>query len=439
MICDSEPSAKCLAPLLRYRDVAAATEWLCRAFGFEVHATVRNDAGTMLLAQLRHGQSLIMLVPVGQSDLDGLMRQPDEIGGAETQGCYIVVDDADAHYARSLSAGVEIVLALTGERSGRRGYSCRDFEGHIWSFGTYNPWSAGPPLTTPQPAIVRRRMSLWRSFAAVAGIAACFLAGAVWTKTAFGAHALDRMLASVSEHVGSLPFAPATNALDRPPAVAAEQPAITEFRQALAKEQALRMRAEQSADVFSKDLARETAARAAAEKALDTAKREKARLEGALSAADRVNSDLRRTLAEAREQGEARTKLAAPVMTESPEQAQRVPAIEPRVDGKSEPPGAAASAPSVGSGGEAPRPVDTATAPIVSPPETGSVENATAPSGLGGPASPAETTVPRPDADAAGKGRAKSVRRSAAGSETWRPARRPLFPPPEEPWPYSEW
>ena len=24
-----------------------------------------------------------------------------------------------------------------------RSYSCRDPEGHLWNFGTYNPWQAG--------------------------------------------------------------------------------------------------------------------------------------------------------------------------------------------------------------------------------------------------------------------------------------------------------
>jgi uncharacterized glyoxalase superfamily protein PhnB len=48
-------------PTLRYRDAAAAIEWLCRAFGFERHLVVPGDAGTIAHAQLRFGNGMIML------------------------------------------------------------------------------------------------------------------------------------------------------------------------------------------------------------------------------------------------------------------------------------------------------------------------------------------------------------------------------------------
>jgi uncharacterized glyoxalase superfamily protein PhnB len=71
---------------------------------------------------------------------DRLMKLPGEIGGCETQTAYVVVPDADAHYARAKAAGAEIVIDLKDEDYGGRGYSCRDLEGHLWSFGTYDPW-----------------------------------------------------------------------------------------------------------------------------------------------------------------------------------------------------------------------------------------------------------------------------------------------------------
>ena len=70
------------------------------------------------------------------------MKQPDEVGGAETQSCYIVVGDADAHYRKAKAAGAAILLDISDDDHGGRGYACRDPEGHIWSFGTYDPWQA---------------------------------------------------------------------------------------------------------------------------------------------------------------------------------------------------------------------------------------------------------------------------------------------------------
>jgi len=85
---------------------------------------------------------MIMLGSVLDTEFGRLMRQPDEIGGAETQSAYVIVTDADALYARAKAAGARIVLDIKDEDYGGRGFACRDLEGHVWSFGTYDPWGA---------------------------------------------------------------------------------------------------------------------------------------------------------------------------------------------------------------------------------------------------------------------------------------------------------
>jgi uncharacterized glyoxalase superfamily protein PhnB len=127
-------------PALRYRDAPAAIEWLCRAFGFEKHLVVPGEAGTIAHAELRFGNGMIMLGSVLETQFGRLMKQPDEIGGAETQSAYVVVNDADAVYARAKAAGARIAIEIKDEDYGGRGFSCYDLEGHLWSFGTYDPW-----------------------------------------------------------------------------------------------------------------------------------------------------------------------------------------------------------------------------------------------------------------------------------------------------------
>ena len=39
------------------------------------------------------------------------------------------------------ATGAEIVLELKSQDYGSRDFTCRDLEGHIWNFGTYDPWS----------------------------------------------------------------------------------------------------------------------------------------------------------------------------------------------------------------------------------------------------------------------------------------------------------
>lgn len=129
-------------PCLRYRDALAAINWLCATFGFETQAVYSNDDGTIAHAQLTFGNGMIMLGSVleGETEWGHLIKQPDEIGGAETQSAYVIVGDADAIYARAKAAGAKIVVEIKDEDYGGRGFSCYDLEGHLWNFGTYDPW-----------------------------------------------------------------------------------------------------------------------------------------------------------------------------------------------------------------------------------------------------------------------------------------------------------
>ena len=139
-----------VVPTVRYRDVRAAIEWLCHAFGFEEHRVVRDTNGSVLYAQLTFGNGMVMVAPIQETAFGKLMVQPDEIGGVETQICYLHVEDADAHRARAAAAGAEIVLDIKTEISTGRGYSFRDPEGHIWNFGTYDPWDLrASPMRPP--------------------------------------------------------------------------------------------------------------------------------------------------------------------------------------------------------------------------------------------------------------------------------------------------
>ena len=132
-----------IIPTMRYADAVAAIDWLCRAFGFERRLVVPGKDGTIVHSQLVLDDGMIMVGSVRDDDFGVLQRPPNMLGGIGTQSAYIVVDDADAHYARAVAAGADIVLDLEDQDHGGRAYSCRDPEGHLWNFGTYNPWQDG--------------------------------------------------------------------------------------------------------------------------------------------------------------------------------------------------------------------------------------------------------------------------------------------------------
>ena len=132
-----------IIPVLRYRNAPAAIEWLCQAFDFERHLVVQNDDGTVAHAQLSSGHGMIMLGSVLQEETEfgRLMKQPDEVGGGSTQSIYVVVADADAAYSRAKAGGAKMAMEIRDEAYGGRGFSCFDVEGHLWSFGSYDPWA----------------------------------------------------------------------------------------------------------------------------------------------------------------------------------------------------------------------------------------------------------------------------------------------------------
>jgi len=131
-----------IIPVLRYRDAPAAIEWLCNVFGFEKHLVVPNPDGSVAHAQLSFGNGMIMLASVPRTDtaFGRLMKQPDEVDGAQTQTTYVVVSDVDAVYGNAKAGGARIAAEIKDEDYGGRDFSCYDLEGHLWSFGSYDPW-----------------------------------------------------------------------------------------------------------------------------------------------------------------------------------------------------------------------------------------------------------------------------------------------------------
>jgi uncharacterized glyoxalase superfamily protein PhnB len=129
----------CIIPTLRYRNARAAIDWLCAAFGFEKMMVVSGEGESIAHAQLKLGTGIVMLGDA-KTEFGALVQPPAPPGLVNTQGIYVVVEKVDEHYARAKAAGAKIVLDIKTQDYGGRDYTCRDLEGHIWTFGTYDPW-----------------------------------------------------------------------------------------------------------------------------------------------------------------------------------------------------------------------------------------------------------------------------------------------------------
>lgn len=105
-------------PVLAYNNLQEAADWLCRAFGFSPRLWIGDHR-----VQLEAGNGSIVLTR---------MMQPMAV--TRGQSIMVRVEDADAHYERARTAGAEIVDAPATYPYGERQYSCRDIEGHAWTF-----------------------------------------------------------------------------------------------------------------------------------------------------------------------------------------------------------------------------------------------------------------------------------------------------------------
>lgn len=135
-------SRSTIIPALRYRNAPAAIDWLCQVFGFARHAVFPGENGTIGHAELTLNGGMIMLGSAKDDEFGHRFKSPDETGGIETRGAYIVVPDADAVHARAVAVGATIIRPLQDTPYGSREFAVKDPEGHSWSVGTYDPWAA---------------------------------------------------------------------------------------------------------------------------------------------------------------------------------------------------------------------------------------------------------------------------------------------------------
>jgi uncharacterized glyoxalase superfamily protein PhnB len=121
-------------PVLTYSDARAAAAFLVNAFGFEERAIYADEADPSVVV---HAE---MRGPLGGGVMFGSVGKDDSPFGQRKPGndsVYVVCDDPDGLFERATAAGAEVVRGLKDEDYGSRGFTVRDPEGNLWSFGTY--------------------------------------------------------------------------------------------------------------------------------------------------------------------------------------------------------------------------------------------------------------------------------------------------------------
>jgi PhnB protein len=120
-------------PYLTLNDASRAIDFYKRAFGAQVVARMDGPDGKVAHAEIRIGDSMIML----GDEMPGMgNRSPQSLGGT-TGGIMLYVENADAVFNQAVSAGAQVEMPVTdmfwGDRYGR----LKDPFGHSWSVGTH--------------------------------------------------------------------------------------------------------------------------------------------------------------------------------------------------------------------------------------------------------------------------------------------------------------
>jgi len=114
-----------VTPFIVARDAAKLIDFIHQAFGAEVTEMMQAPDGSVMHAELRIGDSMIML-----GEAQGEWRPMPA-------ALYLYVQDVDATFQRAVKAGAVVVREVVDHFYGDRNGTLRDAWDNVWSIGTH--------------------------------------------------------------------------------------------------------------------------------------------------------------------------------------------------------------------------------------------------------------------------------------------------------------
>jgi len=114
-----------VTPYLIVRGVPGLIDFMTKAFQAEVLERMETPDGTVMHAEVKIGDSMIMM---GEAS-DKYPPMP--------AGLYLYVKDTDAVYRRALDAGATSLMEPADQFYGDRNAGVRDSSGNLWWIGTH--------------------------------------------------------------------------------------------------------------------------------------------------------------------------------------------------------------------------------------------------------------------------------------------------------------
>jgi len=121
-----------VTPAIVVRDAAAAIDFYKKAFGAEEIDRMAGPDGSIMHAEIRIGDSILML---GEENEQWGTKSPLSLNGVHGS-LHIYVEDADAAFNRALKAGATVRYPLEDAFWGDRYGKVTDPFGHEWGLAT---------------------------------------------------------------------------------------------------------------------------------------------------------------------------------------------------------------------------------------------------------------------------------------------------------------
>lgn len=122
-----------LTPVLIVDDIPGAVEFYTKALGAEHRYTTNGPDGKPMIAQIKIGDSIVMLSPENE---ERRQRSPRAMEGSNGS-LHVYVEDVDAVFAGAVEAGATERMALADMWWGDRFGELLDPFGHRWSLATH--------------------------------------------------------------------------------------------------------------------------------------------------------------------------------------------------------------------------------------------------------------------------------------------------------------
>ena len=136
-------------PYLIVRGAAKALAFYQRAFGARNVAVMTGPGGSVMHAEFRIGDSMLM---ISDENIEWGSKSPETLGGSATH-VMLYVKKVDEFIAKAVAAGATVEMPATDMFWGDRYAKIRDPFGHAWSVATH--------IEDVRPKELQKRADAW--------------------------------------------------------------------------------------------------------------------------------------------------------------------------------------------------------------------------------------------------------------------------------------